>query len=363
MTIDASTGAFSWTPSQLQGGATYPVTITVTDNGTNPVSLTDSQTFDIAVNEVNEVAASLSGVVFDDLDNDGTQDAGELGMGGVVVELFRLMASDAQGVFEFTDLRPGVYALLEDQPSGYADGGESRGTINGVPTGVVANDQFTALVLPRPGSDAVNYNFGERPQAGGQIQDGQTATIGFWQNKHGQSLMKSLNGGPASTQLGNWLAATFPNMYGHDAGSGNLAGKTNAAVADVYTSLFKRNGKTTPGGPPKLDAQVLAVALAVYVTNENLAGTTAASYGFQVTAEGVGTCVFTVGDNNRQAFGLAPTDNNRLSVLDILLATDRLTRKGLLYDLDGDGNIDNLERTLRVTANDVFAAINEMGGV
>ena len=45
MTINSSTGAFSWTPSEAQGGLTPSVTITVTDNGTG--NLTDSETFTI----------------------------------------------------------------------------------------------------------------------------------------------------------------------------------------------------------------------------------------------------------------------------------------------------------------------------
>ena len=53
MTIDGSTGVLNWTPTESQGGSTYPVTITVTDNGLNPASLTNSQTFDIVVAEVN----------------------------------------------------------------------------------------------------------------------------------------------------------------------------------------------------------------------------------------------------------------------------------------------------------------------
>ena len=52
MTITAG-GDFTWTPSGSQGGSTYPVTITVTDNGLNPASLTDSETFNIVVTEVN----------------------------------------------------------------------------------------------------------------------------------------------------------------------------------------------------------------------------------------------------------------------------------------------------------------------
>ena len=54
-------GDFSWTPTESQGGSTYPVTITVTDNGLNPASLTDAETFNIVVAEVN-VAPVLANV-------------------------------------------------------------------------------------------------------------------------------------------------------------------------------------------------------------------------------------------------------------------------------------------------------------
>jgi hypothetical protein len=46
-------GDFSWTPTEEQGGASYNVTVTVTDNGTNPADLTDFETVNITVNEVN----------------------------------------------------------------------------------------------------------------------------------------------------------------------------------------------------------------------------------------------------------------------------------------------------------------------
>jgi VCBS repeat-containing protein len=50
--INTSTGAFTWTPTESQGGSTYPVTIRVTDNG-NPAS-SDFETIQIAVAEVNK---------------------------------------------------------------------------------------------------------------------------------------------------------------------------------------------------------------------------------------------------------------------------------------------------------------------
>ncbi len=53
MTIDGATGAFSWMPTEFQGGTTYAVTVTVTDDGTNPDELTDAESITITVIEAN----------------------------------------------------------------------------------------------------------------------------------------------------------------------------------------------------------------------------------------------------------------------------------------------------------------------
>ena len=213
----------------------------------------------------------------------------------------------------------------------------------------------------------MNYNFGERPEAGGRVSAGETATIGFWQNRNGQALIRSLpvfqNPDGSTTSVANWLAATFSNIYGAHAGANNLFGMSNGDVANLYTSLFKRTTKTGLGGPPKLDAQVMATALAVYVTNEDLAGMTAAGYGFLVTQNGVGVATFDVGSQNRDAFGLSASDSTVLTVLDALLATNRLTNGGILYDLNSDGSISMYEQVLRTMANVVYSAINEGGQI
>ena len=49
--INASTGVFSWTPTESQGGSVYNLTVVVTDNGTP--ALSDSKAFSVTVNEVN----------------------------------------------------------------------------------------------------------------------------------------------------------------------------------------------------------------------------------------------------------------------------------------------------------------------
>src|SRR5439155_6632673 len=111
---------------------------------------------------------------------------------------------------------------------------------------------------------------------------------------------------------------------------------------------------------PKMDAQVMATSFAAYVTNQSLAGTTAAAYGFQVSATGVGTRVFNVG-NSGAALGIA--NNSSRSVMDLLLAVNARSRYGLLYDQDGNGRIGSFEISLRTAANNVFTGINEAGDI
>ncbi len=155
---------------------------------------------------------------------------------------------------------------------------------------------------------------------------------------------------------------------------------TNADVTDTYKVLFKRNAKTSPGGPPKLDAQVIAVALATYVTRESLVSISywegpadapgliagIESYGFDVTIAGIGSSFVSI-SGHQAAFGVGQ-EVQQMQIIDLLLATDRMSVDGLLYDdLDGDGfgdgTIDELEELLRILSNDVYSAINESGGI
>ena len=181
-------------------------------------------------------------------------------------------------------------------------------------------------------------------QSGQQVTSGDTATIGFWRNKHGQALIEAVNGGGASTVLGDWLAANFGNMYA------DLAGATNAEVAEYYRNLFRQK-KAKGRGPAKLDAQVMATALACYVTSEDLAGTIAADYGFTVTQRGVSVSTFNVGTSGA-AFDVA--DHTEMAIIDLLRATNDQAAGGVLYGLDS---------LLRSLANEIYSAINEQGDI
>ena len=102
----------------------------------------------------------------------------------------------------------------------------------------------------------------------------------------------------------------------------------------------------------KLDAQVLATALAVYATNAVLDPTqVAANYGFIVSGYGVGTATVNVGSNG-DAFGVA--NNTTMIVMDLLLATDDQAINGLLYN----GNA-----ARRNMANAVHSTLNDAGGI
>ena len=317
--------------------------------------------------------SEIGGLVWEDFNNDGQIDFYEKAIENVTINLsgtdYREVSvnlttkTNVNGAYMFYDLHPGVYTISEIQPVGFEDGKDALGTVNDTPAGDGSvNDTFSSVELTE-NSVAENYNFGERPLAGSEVTAGQTATIGFWQNKNGQNLIRSLNGGPNSTQLSNWLAATFPNMYGVNAGDNNLVGMTNAEVVDFYSNLFRRKKKDAMqlglGGPIKMDAQVMAAAFAVYVTNSTLAGTTASTFGFSVTEYGLGISTFNVGFNG-DAFGVE--DNSDVTILNLLLAINNRSMNGVLYDRDGDGYaIDDLEILFRTMANNVFSAINEQG--
>jgi len=120
---------------------------------------------------------TISGTVFEDVDLDNVQDAGEPGIAGVELALFELEGADyvatgqtagtnAQGDYLFEDVLPGTYRVVEAQPDGYYSIGATAGTVDGVQRGVVLGDDVISDVQLVGGEDSVHNDFAEaRPAA------------------------------------------------------------------------------------------------------------------------------------------------------------------------------------------------------
>ena len=84
----------------------------------------------------------VSGYVYVDPDGDCNRDPGESPIAGVTIKLLNrtrrghpTTTTDANGFFEFDELPPGTYAVVEEQPSGYFHGGQTVGSGSGVIVG------------------------------------------------------------------------------------------------------------------------------------------------------------------------------------------------------------------------------------
>jgi protocatechuate 3,4-dioxygenase beta subunit len=111
---------------------------------------------------------TVSGVVFNDLNGNGVQDPGELGIGGVTV----VLRDDAQGTIQttttgsdgrylFSNIAPGSYTVQAADPSGYTSTTPNRVAVTVPPNGAASanfGDQqsSSALFDPPSGRKTVN---------------------------------------------------------------------------------------------------------------------------------------------------------------------------------------------------------------
>lgn len=343
--IDTATGAiFVIDSSQLDYETTtsFSLEVSVTDDDGG------SATTIVTIELLNQ--ASIFGNVFLDADFDSLFDGNEDGLYNVTVELLDVNGNIIEstttsdgGFYLFEDYEPGLYRIREVQPTGVDDGPELPGSVDYT---IVEND-LIELSLQR--EDAADFLFSEFGQS---VGSGDSASIGFWQNKHGQTLIAS-----GGSKLANWLSESFANVFGT-----SLLDADGQTVADFYRSqLFLQKGKKV-ASPAKVDAQFMATALSVFFTNRNLAGEIGSQYGLNVTDNGLGAKIINIGSAGA-AFGIE--DDSNISIWGLLQATNRMTDEDDLlwgfcsiYDRNGDGVIDHEEQLLRILAHNVYAMIN-----
>ncbi|MGX9721607.1 SdrD B-like domain-containing protein [Stenotrophomonas acidaminiphila] len=183
-----SDGGYSYPDAAI--GHTYRITQTQPtglaegkENGsasatTNVVTITNLPAGGSTGNDFGELAASLSGVVYLDSNNNGIQDAGEPGLPGVQVELpagtrdalgnaVTAATTDGDGRYVFNDLLEGTYAVTEQAAQPVYNG---TTTHNGITTAGNTGGTATAVdTLPSAiggiplaaGGRSENNNFGE----------------------------------------------------------------------------------------------------------------------------------------------------------------------------------------------------------
>ncbi len=113
--------------------------------------------------------ATISGFVYEDANNDGVRDPGEVPIEGVIIQLFdedgNLIAettTDANGMYAFEGLEPGNYSLRQIQPEDYIDGIDTAGTVDGERRGEALNpgDEIVSIDLGW-GETGEEFNFAE----------------------------------------------------------------------------------------------------------------------------------------------------------------------------------------------------------
>ncbi len=104
--------------NDADGGTDNTIAVTVTSANVTDQDFVDSP-----------APGALTGVVFDDLNNNGQLDAGEPGIPGVTVALSTgpTTLTDASGVYTFTNLTPGNYTITETDLAGYISTGDVDG--------------------------------------------------------------------------------------------------------------------------------------------------------------------------------------------------------------------------------------------
>ncbi len=130
-----------------------------------PVTLTNNSSLNNNFGEL--YPSSVSGYVYADSNNDGIKEPGEIGLGGVFVNLSGTtdigtgvnitLQTGPDGYYAFGSLRPGTYTLTkESEPAGYLAGKATLGSQGGVTSGL----SFTNINLPAC-TNGINNNFGE----------------------------------------------------------------------------------------------------------------------------------------------------------------------------------------------------------
>ncbi len=200
---------------------------------------------------------SISGFVYVDANDNGLLDLGEQPIRGAVIELTgtsnQTFVTGNDGAYRFTTLGNGTYTISQQQPAGFDDGRDTRGT---PALGLLENDRFVGLNLAG-NVVASNYNFGERLVVAANsslsgsvyidmnrngIRDGSEPGLKQVEIRLSGSVVRSVFTNDAGRYFfGNLPAGTYnvfevqPTPY--DDGDETLGNRGGTVVADGFNSI------------------------------------------------------------------------------------------------------------------------------
>jgi hypothetical protein len=231
-------------------------------------------------------AVSIGGTVFADLDGDGVQDSGELGIAGVTIELSGPDGTDstttaADGSWSFSGLPPGSYSVTETgQPlADHIDGISTPGTAGGtagvntitdiVLVGAAEGYDFAEIPLSiirgivwHDADDDGVVDAGEAPLAGVEVVLGGTVSRTTVTDAAGAFVFGGLPAGTytlTEDDLANWSdGATVVGATGGTAGVNTVTGIVLGAGVDASGYGF---GERAAGLQLTVSAQTLDAQL------------------------------------------------------------------------------------------------------
>lgn len=255
---------------------------------------------------------TISGNVYVDADNDGVKDAGETtGVSGVTVTLTgtdygpdgisgnaddvtvnATTTTNASGVYTFQNLRAGNYTVTESQPASHLDGKDTAGTSGG---STAVNDVISGIIISLFGVTSSGNNFGELAPAsisGAVFIDLDSDAIKDAGETGGvPGVTVTLSG---TDDLGNTVTATTTTD-----GSGNYT-FTSLRPGTYSVTETPPSGLTHTGAQAGSAGGTGGVGVGVVsVTGITLSsGTTATSYNFGESGQGLSGYVYVDLNNN-----------------------------------------------------------------
>lgn len=257
-TITDTSGYFTFS-GVIGGGADYTVRITDTNNkladyfGTTAAALTGSLQIPNLAGTVDNTSAphfgynlrgAIGDTVFNDIDSDGTQDPGELGISGIIVKLYTdsgtigiidgsdavvaTRSTDAYGHYLFSGRRDGNYIVsIESPPPGYTYTGLDSDT------GKTGHQQPASIISS---GNALNKDFGYHAAAARSVSGI------IWNDTSNDGIIDGGETGISGVSVsllqgGNLIAATFTASDGSYGFNGLANGSYVVMVTDTACVL------------------------------------------------------------------------------------------------------------------------------